>query len=262
MKIDDEIVPISPVYKGGDDTAILPDDFFEETNWESPSRPADDSVSVVSSIKETYDKEADDIDDKVYSMRDVLKIVAFSKSKLNEKIGMVPIKEEKQTPPSVKTEQNISKSRIPGQLQKSAEGKRNQVYKRDYCIISPDNLKSLEKIQFSLASKHKNENLDKLYNILGDLGLLTMIKGQRKLPVISASSTLGYTEAHILFRKELSETSDKFLDDTTPFDPFTHTLMVPIHDDDMLCFADLQSVSLDHLETLQYFLYSTHYFHQ
>jgi hypothetical protein len=119
------------------------------------------------------------------------------------------------------------------------EGNRTQVSRKNYCNLSADHLRGLEKIQFSIGSKHKNENLEKLYNIIGELGLLTLIKGQRPPPNITATSILGYMPAHILRRRKTTAASmhlNQFLDDTTPFDAATHTLIVPVHEDDVLCY--------------------------
>ena len=159
MESKDDLESVSPVYSGNNETAIFPEDFFEETNvsnWESPQREIEgdlrsENLDDISNLN----VEDAEMDSKCFSMRDMQRIIAFSNSILLEKIGRVPIKKEKITPPCVKSEHD---SQLPRQPYKSGEGKREQVYKKNYCVVSADHLKSLERIQFSMASKHKNHS--------------------------------------------------------------------------------------------------------
>ena len=99
---------ISAINNAMNQTAVFPDDFFEEdnSNWENPQRDAGENESHfhVDRLK----AESDNMDIKRFSMRDMLKIVAYSESILHEKVGeevpikLVPIKLEKVTLPSAK----------------------------------------------------------------------------------------------------------------------------------------------------------------
>lgn len=210
-------------------TAIFPDNFLEleeSTNWEAEGS----DVSNGSEIKHEVD-----INDKVFSMGDVLKIIAYSKGLLQEKTEArkeVSVKMEKITPASVKTE---GKSLI--QNMSPDEKNCKQVNKKNYCVVSADSLKLLGTIQMSSASKRKNESLDSLYNIISDLGLDTLVKGQRKEPIVTTTNQLGYRRAFILMRRKVPDISlNQFLDDPTQYDAKTHTLQVPVQEDDIICF--------------------------
>ncbi len=219
-----------------DDTAVLPEGFFNED---------DESISTLYSPDGETNK--GDADEKCFTMKEMEEIIQFSRGIVLRRSAVAPIKQKK-SPPCEETEQNsvLSVQQQNTSIKTSIVkvGKTPQVSRKDYCIITPDQLKSLERMQFSMTSKGRNENLEKLLNLLAEIDLLTLITGQRPVPTITETSLLGYTQAHIIYRREHTVATarlSKFEDDPAPFDIETHTRMVPVREDDIVCHkSDLQ----------------------
>ena len=106
-------------------------------------------------------------------------------------------------------------------------------------MLTAEHTKALKESQFSLQNKNVNEKLDVLCNILAEITLLAIVNGRRSLPVPTKNSTLGFKPAYVLRRIPVSlhhYALNTFQDDLTPFDHETHTQLIPIGADDLLCY--------------------------
>ena len=186
-----------------------------------------------------------DMDIPLFSMADMAKMINYSHQLLKEKQGKVPlvkVKQEHQVPLVTEKTNKLEKS-PPQIMQKAtaAEGKFKLVPKKDYNRISPEMAQALKDLHFSTSTsgRNNNEKLEKLHNYLDDIGILTLVKLQRKMPKITSVSPLGYTEANIIFRPESTFedlSTNQFVDIDGTFDPLTWTQLIAIPEDDVLSY--------------------------
>lgn len=76
------------------------------------------------------------------------------------------------------------------------------VPKKDFCVLSPENTRALKDIKFVINSSSKNfyERLDQLYSTMETIGISTLLKSQRPVPVITDLNPLGYRESVVIYR--------------------------------------------------------------
>jgi hypothetical protein len=117
------------------------------------------------------------------------------------------------------------------------------VSKKDFCVLSLDNTRVLKDIKFAINSSDKNtyEKLDQLHSVVETVGILTLIKSQRTVPLITVLNPLGYRESMVIYRL-LSSMSDmsknQFLDEKGVFNPKTWKRPIALMADDMVCYQN------------------------
>lgn len=182
-----------------------------------------------------------------YSHNDMLQIVSFAHNLLSKNKKVVPsvqIKQEHLAP--IVATKTIKIEPIPSPKQPATVAEEKlillQVSRKDYCAISVENTKLLKEIQLSTSNPGKNsstDRLEKLYMVINETGLLSMVKQQRRIPIISDASPLGFRESSIIYRPENSESdfsTNQFLDAAGTYDPVTWTQIIPLPRDDIVCY--------------------------
>lgn len=222
----------------------------------SQNSKSQDSIGHLSLIQSSVDgshsvphpvleEHADDIPK--YSHNDMLQIVNFAHNLLSKNKKVVPsvqVKQEHLAP--IVAKKTIKMEPIPSPKQPATVAEEKlillQVSRKDYCVISVENTKLLKEIQLSTSNPRKNsstDRLEKLYMVINETGLLSMVKQQRRIPIISAASPLGFRESSIIYRPEDSESdfsTNQFLDAAGTYDPVTWTQIIPLPRDDIVCY--------------------------
>lgn len=212
---------------------------------------SDDDFSTVNSAgnnEGNENKNANSDEDKLmFSKRDLRKIFLYSEELINKRSTSTTKRSSNDYLVAVKTESKEI-SIPPTEIAKIGGGQTFQVVSRkDYCVVTPEHIKQLKENQFSIQNRNVNEKLDILYHIMAETRLLDVVNGRRIVPVPKGDNTLGFVAAHVIRRIPHSSANfavNSFLDDRTPFDHDTHTQLIAIGADDLMCYnADLLSIS-------------------
>jgi hypothetical protein len=182
---------------------------------------------------------------KLFTMEELLRIVEYSHKLLRrrEVVPPVSVKQEHLVPVVATRTIKLEKTSPSPLLQSStaAGGQIRKVQKKDYCIVTSDSLKLLRDIRFTIVYSGKNnyEKLDQLHTIMGNIGLLTLINGQRAVPIINDSNPLGFRDSYVIYRpqpgmKDMSR--NLFEDDKGPYLPGTCTAVIALREDDIVCY--------------------------
>ena len=204
---------------------------------------ADDSQKLASD-----DKPEAEFEERLFTMDEVMRIVHFSQRILKRKevVPPVSLKQEHLVPVvainTVKLEPNLLASPSPLLQSSTAAGVSiRKVQKKDYCTVTSDNFKLFRDIKFTIVSSGKNnyEKLNQLHTILGNMGLLTLINGQRAVPEITDSNPLGFHDSYVIYRPKsgMQDMSrNLFEDDEGPYLPGTCTAVIALREDDIVCY--------------------------
>ena len=184
----------------------------------------------------------DEMDKPIFSENEMKSIVEYSHQVIRNRKSVLPteIKQEHTYTPPVVLKTEKEQSYLP-QIQASipVEGRIILVSKKDYCNVTAEQSKLFSALHLSLSGKNNYEKLDKLYNGLADIGLISLIKQQRVRPVPNETSPLGYTSAKIIYRLAPSAADmerNQFLDQTGDFDAKTWTHLIALREDDLACY--------------------------
>jgi hypothetical protein len=206
---------------------------------------ADDSQKLASD-----DKPEAEFEERLFTMDEVMRIVHFSQRILKRKevVPPVSLKQEHLVPVvainTIKLEPNLLASPSPLLQSSTAAGVSiRKVQKKDYCTVTSDNFKLFRDIKFTIVSSGKNnyEKLNQLHTILGNMGLLTLINGQRGVPEITDSNPLGFHDSYVIYRPKsgMQDMSrNLFEDDKGPYLPGTCTAVIALREDDIVCYQN------------------------
>lgn len=220
-------------------SAVKSEKTFEEIIDEEEDFEFSDIGSIdARGIKE---ENVEDLDTPIYSQNDMRRILKFAQLVRQERKSALIAsikKESTDTPPVVvKTEKEQSSPPPIKQHAITGEGKITWISKKDYCTISDGQLKILSELQFSPAGKSNYEQLESLYNIIVEIGLLTLINKQRVPPVPTSESPLGYTPPRVIYRPEpcaADMSKNQFIDHAGVFNHKTCTHLIAIAADDIV----------------------------
>jgi hypothetical protein len=189
----------------------------------------------------------------LFTLEEVLKIVKYSNRVLQKRevIPQVVIKQEAVMEPkyqvpivalkTIKQEPTYLSPRL--QITTAAGGPNRQVQKKDYCNVTADHAKALREIRFTVNASGKGnyEKLESLYSILENIGILTIVKEQRGVPVITESNPLGFSDPYVIYRPQPSMSDmgrNIFEDIKGPYSPGTCTSVIAIRADDIVCYQN------------------------
>jgi hypothetical protein len=182
----------------------------------------------------------------IYSTHDLLLILQYSRTLVDNRqreVPLLPVKQETPAPlVALITTKLEPTSPLPMMQSTITAGVNSRnVSKKDFCVLNLETTRLLKEMKFTINSSGKNtyEKMDQLFNILENIGIIPLIKSQRRMPVITDLNPLGFRESKVIYRP-LSSMSDmsknQFLDDQGEFDPKSWTRIIALSADDIVCF--------------------------
>jgi hypothetical protein len=216
---------------------------------DADTRISQDISSDMSAIRSSVNESSPSIepnDIPIYSTKELLLILQYSRQLIDNRkreVPLVPVKQETPAPVVALTTTKIeTTSPLPTMQSAITAGVQSRnVSKKEFCVLNMENTRLLKEIKFAINSSGKNtyEKMDQLYNILETIGIITLVKSQRTFPIITVQNPLGFRESMVIYRPSpsmLDMSRNQFQDDKGEFDPKSWISPIALLPDDILCY--------------------------